>query len=137
MAYTANINPQKGKFDGRSVMSIFVGYMPGQKGYKLYNLETQKMFVARDVIFHENVFPLSKYDQNDTISPLPKPTWNDYTSVSNLSHSLPPYVQISEATLSTTHLPNTFTTPPEPLQINTTPTSYINAPSSDISPQGF
>ncbi|KAF7833471.1 Integrase, catalytic core [Senna tora] len=32
----------------------------GQKGYKIYNLESHKVEVSRDVIFYANVFPFSE-----------------------------------------------------------------------------
>mgnify|MGYP004715927385 FL=1 len=32
----------------------------GQKGYKVYDLETQKFFVSGDVNFYENIFPFQK-----------------------------------------------------------------------------
>lgn len=36
---------------------MFFGYPPGMKGYKLYDIESKKIFVSRDIIFHEEVFP--------------------------------------------------------------------------------
>lgn len=34
-----------------------IGYPYYQKGYKLLDLETKKIFVSKDVIFKENIFP--------------------------------------------------------------------------------
>lgn len=36
---------------------MFLGYPSGYKGYKLLNLETNEIFISRDVIFHEIIFP--------------------------------------------------------------------------------
>lgn len=33
---------------------IFLGFAPGQKGYKLYELESQKAIVSRDVVFDDS-----------------------------------------------------------------------------------
>ncbi|XP_052305013.1 uncharacterized protein LOC112325074 isoform X2 [Populus trichocarpa] len=44
---------------------IFIGYLAGQKVYKLYNLSTKKVITSRDVFFHETIFP---YASNKTIS---------------------------------------------------------------------
>ena len=34
-----------------------MGYPYGQKGWKVYDLETHEIFVSRDVTFFENQFP--------------------------------------------------------------------------------
>lgn len=34
-----------------------MGYPPGIKGYKIYDIENKKIIVSRDVRFHENNFP--------------------------------------------------------------------------------
>jgi len=36
---------------------IFIGYPSNSKGYKLYDLASKYIFVSRDVIFHEHIFP--------------------------------------------------------------------------------
>ena len=40
-------------------MCIFVGYPQGKKGWKVYDIETGDIFVSRDVVFHEDVYPLA------------------------------------------------------------------------------
>lgn len=45
------------KFDDRAKPHIFVGYPYGQKGYRVYDPYTRRVFVSRDVIFHESIFP--------------------------------------------------------------------------------
>ncbi|GAA0160212.1 hypothetical protein LIER_16816 [Lithospermum erythrorhizon] len=50
------ISPNHDKFDIRGHKAIFLGYPPCQKGYKLYDLNSHKILVSRDVVFHENVF---------------------------------------------------------------------------------
>ena len=55
---------QRRKLDAKARKSIFVGYPPGVKGYKLYDLEKKKFVVSRDVQFFEQNF-----DHFDEIKP--------------------------------------------------------------------
>ena len=47
----------EGKFQARVAPCVGLGYPFGQKAYKLLNLKTHKVFVSRDVVFRELVFP--------------------------------------------------------------------------------
>ncbi|PKI62299.1 hypothetical protein CRG98_017300 [Punica granatum] len=50
----------KDKFEPRSRRCVFIGYPHGKKGWRLYDLQNQQMFVSRDVRFCETIFPLAK-----------------------------------------------------------------------------
>ncbi|CAM8989719.1 unnamed protein product [Rhodiola kirilowii] len=60
LCFATNTNPNKGKFDSRATTGVFLGYPYGQKGYKVLSIQDHHVFVSRDVVFHENIFPFAK-----------------------------------------------------------------------------
>jgi hypothetical protein len=66
LCYVAVTKPHKDKFAPMGIRCVLLGYPPGQKGYKLYNLQTKEVFCSRDVIFHETMFPFKKEVQVPT-----------------------------------------------------------------------
>ncbi|KAG7578912.1 Integrase catalytic core [Arabidopsis thaliana x Arabidopsis arenosa] len=59
LAYAHNIDHRGDKFATRSRRCVFLGYPYGKKGWKLFDLDREIFFVSRDVVFQEDVFPLS------------------------------------------------------------------------------
>lgn len=57
LCYVGNINPIKSKFDQRAYKCLFLGYVRGQKAYRIFDIEKNKTLISRDVIFHENILP--------------------------------------------------------------------------------
>ena len=47
------------KLDPKGRRVILIGYEPNVKAYRLYDPETKKIHVSRDVVFDEDVFPLN------------------------------------------------------------------------------
>jgi hypothetical protein len=92
------------KFSLRSKPCVFLEYNTSHKDYKCYHPETSRIFISRDVIFHEDVFPFS----NTTPAPVPP-------SSNLVSISLPPSI-------------------PQTLALSTPPTNpVLNTPSSPTS----
>nr|GEU36732.1 integrase, catalytic core [Tanacetum cinerariifolium] len=57
LCFATVTNPYKDKFSLRSIKSVLIGYIPSQKGDKVYNLETHEVFCRRDVSLQETIFP--------------------------------------------------------------------------------
>ncbi|XP_010490134.1 PREDICTED: uncharacterized protein LOC104767865 [Camelina sativa] len=103
LCYVHNQHHRGDKFASRSTRSLFLGYSLGKKGWRVYNLETGKISVSRDVIFCEDQFPyasstsLVRDDPSPFMCPsssvfdvdeeLDTPALNDETTMSPLSPS--------------------------------------------------
>ena len=57
LCFASAIVHTRNKFSPRARRCVFLGYPCNVKGYKLYDLDTHVVFVSRDVVFHESVFP--------------------------------------------------------------------------------
>ena len=58
--------PRGGKFEARAKKVVLMGFSSTQKEYKLYDIEAKIMFISRDVVFRETVFPFKLMQCVDT-----------------------------------------------------------------------
>nr|GEY32913.1 hypothetical protein [Tanacetum cinerariifolium] len=102
LCYAAVTVPQKDTFDNRGIKCVLLGYPMNQKGYKLYNLQTQ-VFNNSDVVFKEDVFPFK-----DSIKPeasvfiLDFPSFGDEFSPENTQT---PIIPDPAVVIPNTHIP--------------------------------
>lgn len=64
-AYVHRHGDERRKLDPASTRMVHVGYEPGAKAYRLYDLLSGKIRVARDVTFIETVFPVQESTTNN------------------------------------------------------------------------
>lgn len=96
---------------------MFLGYPPGIKGYRLYDIESKRIFISRDVIFHEDIFPFHQVvgpkEVVDHFPDLVLPTVFNYAGVpEDVSSSIdPPAIIPSVDVFSTEGINSPITIP--------------------------
>lgn len=80
LCYATNTKPHKHKFETRAHKCIFLGFSPGQKSYKLYNLDSKQVMVSKDVIFYESVYPYKLINDRRKEDELPLPIIEENSS---------------------------------------------------------
>lgn len=68
LAYAHNQHHHGDKFATRSRRCAFLGYPMGKKGWLLFDMDTEKVFVSRDVVFCEDQFPFAAMSQTLPVS---------------------------------------------------------------------
>ena len=93
------------KFDQRGTPGVFVGYPYGQKGYRVFDFQSKKIFTSRDVIFHEHIFPFKNISSTHSHMPIhtlpihDDGTFNFLPPTSSIPHESTPHEDtISSAT---------------------------------------
>ncbi|XP_076911994.1 uncharacterized protein LOC143570145 [Bidens hawaiensis] len=98
LAYYRSTETKGDKFEERGRPRIFLGYLWGTKGYKIYDVNNGKIIMSRDVRFVENTLPYdSNVDQKEDEKPeiFEFPIWyydyqNPHENTSNINEENEP-----------------------------------------------
>ena len=57
LCFASTLKNDRSKLELRSRKSVFIGYKIGIKGYVLFDVKSKDIFISKNVIFYESIFP--------------------------------------------------------------------------------
>ncbi|GJT55139.1 retrotransposon protein, putative, ty1-copia subclass [Tanacetum coccineum] len=77
LAYYKSTETNGDKFKMKGRPGVFLGYPPGTKGYKIFDIIHNKTVISRDVRFIENFFPFANIKVEEEEIFIPSSIWDD------------------------------------------------------------
>ncbi|KAL1200788.1 Retrovirus-related Pol polyprotein from transposon RE1 [Cardamine amara subsp. amara] len=134
LCYAHNKDHRGDKFASRSIKCVFIGYPFGKKGWRVYDLQTHKIFTSRDVVFTESSFPFASSGSSVLPTPDMAPSERTLLIPEIAASSAPLLPSASDAIDELTPLftPGSLITPPA--KLSESPIDIISPPSELVLP---
>lgn len=116
--------------------NVFLGYSHGIKGYKVLDLDTNSVYISRDIVFYESIFPYAS-DSCPSTSYLTNFVFPHVTSDPSCtsdfhSSTTPaPSIPIDPSILDPLATPNSVVSTPDPIPLESTTHTSIPNPIPD------
>ncbi|DAD49776.1 TPA_asm: hypothetical protein HUJ06_032017 [Nelumbo nucifera] len=108
----------------------------GQKAFQAYDVESHKVYVIRDIVFHESIFPFSKSLEHTDALPLPIVTeTDDILNTPQLDQPIEPEIQLNDLTPEISEQNDIEPIPPSPIAPDQSPTQSTLVPRRSTRPK--
>ena len=55
--FASTLSNRRKKLDRRARSCVYLGHKLGVKGFVLYDIQTREIFISRNILFHDDIFP--------------------------------------------------------------------------------
>jgi transposase InsO family protein len=130
LCFASTIKANRLKLDSRSRKCVHLGFKQGVKGYILFDLHSKVLFLSRDVIFFEHIFPYQCSSSASTSSTISSTAFSNLDDIFTYNTTPIPF----NTTPSPSHTPQPASSTSLPPNHDLPSTSNFTLPSDNTSP---